>query len=137
MKILLFALLIVAALWPEFSVAQINGVDLIGRWNLTSVTCFKDQKTYPAKGWLLTIDDAHFSSDISARCDLKYSLYYQLDVKQILLSPGNAYQNCSGTNTVIQVDFTKINYLRDRQKLFLELNNSYCHGLARYQFDKF
>lgn len=139
------ALVFVAALcvtiWPEFSVAQSQkqigrGADLIGHWNLTSVTCYSDHKTYSSKGWMLTIDAHHFSSDISARCDLKYTLNYQTNQNQLLLKPGKAYQVCNGVSSIINVEATQISFQHEGQKLWLELNNSFCHSLARYQFEK-
>ncbi len=38
--------------------------------------------------------------------------------------------------SIIHVEPTHLNFQQNDQKLWLELNNSFCHSLARYQFEK-
>ena len=119
---------------PVFS-QTIPNSSIQGYWILNEMTCLNTNAKYSAKGWTIKIDSLYFSSQITARCEISYSLPYIANSKFIQLQAGVANQKCNVTSSTIISNPVNLTYsLGPRNILTIDTFNSYCGNLARYVF---
>ena len=127
--------IVFASLFLAYSVSAVDLTSILGPWHLNSLKCKSTGQTYPAKGWSLLVDKKYFSSKIQALCEIHYSLEYKVTSNQIQLASGSIFKQCRNEPTTItQSEKKSLNYEISLGSLYLETENSFCKGLAIYQF---